>query len=223
MKQYYDQLLSVVNSLPEYEFYLSIYENDSVDKTKKELFSKDWSIFAGVSIISEDISTQYFNSVKDPVRVENLSNARNKAIEAGGFLNICDYVLMVEGDIRYTAADVKKLLTFEALEPDFDIVSTTSIRPNGSHYDMWATRTTPEYREGPTLEDGWRQKTYGKYYSTSNGVCLYRTEAFRKGARHDWINKVTKEFDCEMVVLCQEFHRVGHDKIFIRYDAKSYH
>ena len=223
MKQYYDQLFAIVNSLPQYEFYLSIYENDSIDKTKKELFSKDWSIFAGVSIISENIATKYFNSVKDPVRVENLSNARNKAIEAGGFLDICDYVLMVEGDIRYTVADVEKLLTFETLEPDFDIVSTTSIRPNGSHYDMWATRTTPEYREGPALEEGWRQKTYGKYYSTSNGVCLYRTEAFRKGARHDWTNKVTKEFDCEMVVLCQEFHKVGHDKIFIRYDAKSYH
>jgi glycosyltransferase involved in cell wall biosynthesis len=223
MKQYYDQLVAIVNSMPEYEFYLSIYENDSADKTKRELFTKDWSIFAGVSIISENINTQYFTSVKDATRVENLSKARNKAIEAGDFIDICDYVLMVEGDVRYSVADVKKLLSFEELEPDFDIVSTTSIRPNGSHYDMWATRTTPEYREGPALEDDWRQKVYGKYYSTSNGVCLYRTDAFRKGARHHWINKVTKEFDCEMVVLCQEFQKLGHDKIFIRYDAKSYH
>jgi glycosyltransferase involved in cell wall biosynthesis len=223
MKQYYNQIAAIVKSMPQYEFYLSIYENDSIDKTKSELFSKDWSIFAGVSIISENIATKYFNSVKDPVRVENLSNARNKAIEAGGFLDICDYVLMVEGDIRYGVEDVEKLLMFDTLEPEFDIVSTTSIRPNGSHYDMWATRTTPEYREGPTLEDNWKNKVYGSYYSTSNGVCLYRADAFRKGARHHWINKVTKEFDCEMVVLCQEFQKVGHDKIFIRYDARSYH
>lgn len=223
MKQYYDQLQALVHNLPQYEFYLSIYENDSADKTKKELFNKDWSIFAGVSIISENINTKYFTSVKDAVRVENLAKARNKAIEAGGFLDICDYVLMVEGDVKYSFQDVEKLLSFKKVEPDFDIVSTTSIRPNGSHYDMWATRTTPEYREGPALEEGWRNKEYGKYYSTSNGVCLYRTDAFRKGARHHWINKVTKEFDCEMVVVCQEFQKLGHGNIYIKYDAKSYH
>jgi glycosyltransferase involved in cell wall biosynthesis len=221
---YYTQLKSCVEQMPEYEFYLSIYENDSTDNTKKALWSKDWSFFKGVSIISEDIDTPYFGSVKDARRVELLAKARNKAIEAGGFLDKVDYVLMVEGDVSYDYTSVKRLLNFEQKEPNFDIVSSISLRRTGLHYDWWATRTGPVFNtERSEIEDGYKTKEYGRYYSTSNGLCLYRAKPFQEGVRHHWINKVTNEFDCEMVVLCQEFQAHGYGNIFINYKAKAVH
>lgn len=222
--RYYSQLKSIVEECPEYDFYLSIYENDSDDNTKKKLFSSDWSFFSGVSIITENINTQFFGPVKDATRVENLSHARNKAIEAGGFLDKMDYVLMIEGDVEFETSSVKKLFKFKTKEPDFDIVSAVSIRENGLHYDWWATRTTAKYVSTHSeLERDYKKKSHGKYYSTSNGICLYRAEAFKKGARHHWMNAATNEFDCEMVVLCQKFHELGHGNVYILYDSLAFH
>lgn len=222
--RYYNQLKNIVAESPQYEFYLSIYENDSDDQTKKKLYTSDWSFFSGVSIITENINTQFFGPVKDATRVENLSHARNKAIEAAGFIDKVDYVLMIEGDVSFETSSVRKLFAFKNKEPDFDIVSTVSIRENGSHYDWWATRTTAEYvTTHSELDRAYKKKSHGKYYSTSNGVCLYRAEAFQKGARHHWMNAATNDFDCEMVVLCQKFHELGHGNIYILYDALAFH
>lgn len=224
ISRYHSQLKQIVKSCPDYEFYLSIYENDSDDGTKIELFSKDWSFFSGVSIISENINTRYFESVKSGERVENLAKARNKAIEAANFLSKVDYVLMVEGDIKYDATSVKNLLEFNKKEPNFDIVSSVSIRKNGTHYDWWATRTSANFvTDRSELDPEWQSKEYGKYYSTSNGLCLYRAKPFKEGVRHHWINTVTKEPDCEMVVLCQNFQNKGYKNIFILYSSQSYH
>jgi hypothetical protein len=214
----------MVKNNPSYNFYLSIYENDSTDSTKQQLFLKDWSFFKGVSIITENINTEYFESVKNAQRVENLSKARNKAIEAGGFLEKMDYVLMIEGDVMYTPEHAQQLLNFKNKEPNFDIVSTISLRKNGKHYDWWATRTSPKYNPDKSeIDPDYQSKQYGKYYSTSNGLCLYRAKAFKEGVRHHWINKVTNEFDCEMVVLCQGFHEKGYSNIYILYTAEAHH
>lgn len=224
MLQYYKQITQIVKAFPEHEFYLSVYENDSTDRTKSLLFSFDWSFLKGVSVISENLNTKYFGSTKDEERVKNLSIARNKAILAGDFLEKVDYVLMFEGDVRYEMSDIRELLEFDEVEPNFDVVSAMSIRSSGSFYDVWATRTTEEYQPGVfPLEDGYETKHYGKYLSTSSGLCLYRAKLFQEGARHHWINKVTGEADCEMVVVCQDFRARGYDNIFINYRAKAYH
>lgn len=224
MGRYFSQLKACVDANPQYDFYLSIYENDSTDSTKKNLFGRDLSFFRGVSIISEDINTEYFGSIKDATRVENLAKARNKAIEAGGFLDLVDYVLMIEGDVEYNVDSFNKLLNFEQVEPDFDIVSSISLRKNGIHYDWWATRTTPIFDETKSeIEPDYKKKDYGRYYSTSNGLCLYRAKPFQEGIRHGWINTATGEFDCEMVVLCQSFHEAGHSNIFINYKSRAVH
>lgn len=222
--KYHSQLYKFVKTNPQYEFYLSIYENDSDDGTKEQLYTKDWSFFSGVSILSENINTEYFTSVKDGDRVKNLSEARNRAIEAGGFLDKVDYVLMVEGDVRWDTTAAKKLLEFDELEPNFDIVSSISLRKNGTHYDWWATRKSAVYVEDHSeIDENWQNKKYGKYYSTSNGLCLYRAKPFQEGIRHGWINNVTKEFDCEMVVLCQNFQDRGYKNIYILYDSITHH
>lgn len=224
MNKYYGQIKNIVKTCQDYEFYLSIYENDSDDTTKTELFNKDWSFLKGVSIISENINTKYFESVKSGERVENLAKARNKAIEAGDFLNKVDYILMIEGDVKYDTQSVKNLLEFKNKEPNFDIVSSVSIRKNGTHYDWWATRTSAHYNPNQSeLDPDWKQKQYGKYYSTSNGLCLYRAKPFQEGVRHHWINTITKEADCEMVVVCQKFHEKKYNNIYILYTSQSFH
>jgi hypothetical protein len=222
--QYYNQIKSVVQNFSDtHDFYLSIYENDSRDKTRFRLYNSDWSFFKGVSIVSEALEKPAFGSVKDPIRVENLSYARNKAIEGGGFINSVDYVLMVEGDVAFNVSSVRELLNFKNVQPDFDIVSAVSIRKNGSHYDWWATRTSAHFvKDRSELDPLYKSKHYGKYYSTSNGICLYRAKPFKEGIRHHWINKVTNEFDCEMVVLCQNFSDAGYDHIYINYKSLAY-
>lgn len=225
ISSYHSQIKDFVGALSDYEFYLSVYENDSSDGTRRALFSKDWSFLSGISIVSENINTPYFGSVKNPTRVELLSNARNKAIVSGDFLDKVEYVLMVEGDVEYDTRAVKSLLNFKDKEPNFDIVSSISLRKqNGTHYDWWATRTGPEFKtEKSEIEEDYKNKDYGRYYSTSNGLCLYRAKPFQEGARHHWINKVTNEFDCEMVVLCQDFQARGYNNIFINYRSKTIH
>ena len=223
MEKYHKRLALMVKSFPQYEFYLSIYENDSNDGTKQRLMSKDWSMFAGFSFISENIMTKDYGSTKDADRVKNLSIARNKAIEAGGFLEFCDYVMMIESDFDFGMDAVKKVLDFKNIEPEFDIVSAISIRRKYL-YDHWATRKTPEYDPAvPRLDPDYKLKSYDKYYSTSNGICLYRAEPFREGVRYGWINTVTGEADCDTVVVCQNFHDKGYHNIYIIHDAEVYH
>jgi glycosyltransferase involved in cell wall biosynthesis len=222
--QYNNQIRAIVKALPQFDFYLSIYENDSDDGTKQRLFSHDWSFLSGVSIVSEDIGTRLFGSTKDEERVHNLAIARNKGVHGGGFIEFVDYVLMVEGDNVYTPESVVNLFRFEEQVPDFHIVSAVSLRSNGTHYDWWATRTSALFNPNNSeLERDWKRKQYGEYYSTSNGLCLYRAEPFRNGVKHHWINTETKEPDCEMVVLCQNFRAAGYGNIYINYKSFSQH
>lgn len=223
VNSYYEKLKQIIYQLKDYDFYISIYENDSDDGTKEKLLSKDWSVFPNVSIISEKIKTKNYGSIKDADRVKNLSIARNKAIEAAGFLDKVDYVMMIESDFRFDVNSVKSLLEFKNLEPDFDIVSAMSIRANNL-YDAWATRKGPDFVKGrQEIDSDWRKTPYGKYYSTSNGICLYRAKPFQEGARYGWINPVTKEFDCDTVVVCQDFNERGYKNVYIMHNNPVYH
>jgi hypothetical protein len=221
--EYHKQLKEIVEAFPEHNFYLSVYENDSEDDTKDKLASKDWSFFKDTSFIHETLNTVFYKSTKEEDRVKNLSLARNKAIEAKDFLVKSDYVMMVEGDVSYSLNTAKKVLRFTELEPDFDVVSGITIR-SGRLYDVWATRTSAEYVKGVSpLHSDHEIKAYDKYYSTSNGICIYKSDLFKEGIRYHWINSVTKEPDCEMVVICQKFHENGHNNVYIIHDAKIYH
>ena len=223
MDKYYFRIKKMVKAFPEYEFYLSLYENDSTDATKQKLFNVDLSMFSKVSVISENIGTKFYGPTKDADRVKNLANARNKALLANSFINEVDYVLMIDIDMKFDMDTVEQLLSFKNLEPNFDIVSGASIR-GGQLYDSWATRESAEYDPKTKQRfDDYRKEKYKKYYSTSNGFCLYRAQPFKDGIRYGYINKVTSEPDCEMVVVCQDFHKAGYKNIYIIHDALVYH
>jgi hypothetical protein len=221
--RYYDQIREMVSTFPKYNFILSIYENDSTDDTVAKIQSKDWSFLEDFSFISEKLMTKNYGSVKSKDRVRNLSIARNKAIEVPGFLDRSDYVMMIESDMRFDMKTMKQILEFEKLEPNFDIVSGLTVN-NHPVYDSWATRKGPRFtsHEEVRLYDV-TSKPYDKYYATSNGVCLYRAQPFRDGVRYGYINPVTNKFDCDTVVVCQNFHKAGFDNIYIIHTAKIYH
>ena len=221
--KYHKRLQEMVKTFPQFEFYLSLYENDSNDGTKQKLLSKDWTMFSGISILSENINTKDYGPVKDADRVKNLAIARNKVIHGGNFIDMCDYVLMIDSDINFDMEAARKILEFKNIEPNFDIVSAASIRKKRL-YDQWATRNDARY--DPHMKDlyeEYRKEPYRKYYSTSNGFCLYRAEPFKKGVKYDYVNTVTQEADCEMVVVCQKFHNLGHKNIYIIHDAEVFH
>jgi hypothetical protein len=221
--RYYDQLKQMVKSFPEYTFILSIYENDSTDGTPELIAKKDWSFFDDFSFVSEKLMTKNYGSVKSKDRVKNLSIARNKALEVKDFLSQADYVMMVESDMRFDNKTIKQILNFKDLEPDFDIVSGLTVN-NHPVYDSWATRKGPRFtsHEEVRLYDV-TSKPYDKYYATSNGVCLYRAQPFKDGVRYGYINPITNRFDCDTVVVCQNFHKAGFENIYIIHTAKIYH
>lgn len=220
---YYNRLKTMIDYFPEYEFYLSLYENDSTDNTKNLIFKQDYSMFSGISVISENINTKFYGSSKDEDRVKNLAMARNRALIGGNFLNIADYILVIDIDVEFKMSAVEKILNFKFIKPDFDVVAATTLRKK-LLYDQWATREGPEY--DPKMQEKfneYRLSSYKKYYSVSSGFCLYRAEPFKQGIRWDYINQVTDKPDCEMVVVCQQLSKMGYNNIYMMHEAEMYH
>jgi hypothetical protein len=225
LQNYYNQLKNTIEELNnDYEFFLSIYENDSIDNTKKILSSFDFSFVNDFSLILENIGTSSFKSVADEQRVKNLSAARLKALSAKDFLQKCHYVLCIESDVSYSKDCIKNLLSFKKdnnLE-NVDIVSSVSIHKNTGLYDTWATRRHADEEWG-NLYENWGQKSYDRYYSTFNCICLYNADVIKKGATYGWYNERFKKFDCDTAVICENFHKLGHHDIFINYKSICKH
>jgi len=105
---------------PGYEWYISVYENDSTDNTAELISKLDTSRFVDYSIVSENLGTPAFGSVVAEERVKNLSNARNKALYAKDMVQNVDKVLWIEPDISYRWDLIDNLLHPErvGIEPD---------------------------------------------------------------------------------------------------------
>lgn len=225
IEQYYKQLKEVVEANPSCDFFLSIYENDSTDDTKSLLQQLDFSFFKEWSIVTEDLGTTAFSSVPEEERVKNLSAARNKAIQAKDFLSRVDYVLMVESDVRYSLECINNILFFKERNnlDNVDIVSAMLFQNEKLKlYDTWATRRDDKETWGH-LHPNWKDVPYGRYYSTCNGICLFRAEVIRQGAVYDWYNKRLETFDCDTVVICEKYHELGCHDIFIDHTSYCYH
>jgi hypothetical protein len=220
---FYTQVKDIVKLFPQYNFLLCLYENDSTDRTKERISKLDWS-FVEHEIIMEDIGTQYFGSTNEEMRVRVLSDARNKALEAKDFLERSDYVLMLEADMVFTMQSIEKIFKFKEKMPDLDVVSSRSINPKGRAklYDTWGTRRNSTETIGHLHED-WRSHKYQKYYATSNGICMYRSQPLKDGIRYGHFNKTLGHHDCEMVVICDNLQRAGYENIYMVYSATAIH
>lgn len=220
---YYNRLRAMIDAFPEYDFYLSLYENDSTDNTLGLILKQDYSMFKGISIINESLGTKFYGSSKDEDRVKNLAIARNKSLTGGNFLDIVDYILVIDIDVEFKMPAVEKILNFKSIKPDFDVVAATTLRKNVL-YDQWATREGPEY--DPKIQEKFNEyklSSYKKYYSVSGGFCFYKAKPFKQGIRWGHINQVTNQPDCEMVVVCQLLGKMGYNNIYMMHEAEMYH
>lgn len=220
---FYAQVKEIVSTFPQYKFLLCLYENDSTDKTKERIAHLDWS-FIEHEILMEDIGTQYFGSTNEEMRVKVLADARNKALEAKDFLERSDYVLMLEADMAFTMQSINRIFKFKENMPNLDVVSARSINPHSRNklYDTWGTRRNSAENVGHLHQD-WRSHKYQKYYATSNGICMYRSQPLKDGIRYGYFNKTLGHHDCEMVVICDELQRAGYDNIYMVYSATAIH
>ena len=144
LNRYWSQLNTILDTFPQHEWNLSIYENDSNDGT--ELIGQntnfDFSRFVDYSIVSEKLGTIQYGSVINDERVTNLANARNKSLYAKDMIQNVDLVLWIENDISYDMKLIDGLLN-NSLD-HVDIISGVNLDPNRGYatYDTWATRPT---------------------------------------------------------------------------------
>lgn len=225
-ERYIRQLADAISVCgPNVNWYLSIYENDSVDATPQLLANLDPQGLVDYSIVSETIGTTKYGSIVSEDRVKNLANSRNKCLEAKDFYKNVDYILFVETDIIYNPDYIFNLLDFRRFGIEsIDILTGISVLAANPHqvYDTWATRRNDVEEEGGRFPD-WHQYPIRDFWSTFNGVALYNAEPFKKGIRFDWFNKRLNKADCDTTVICELFREAGYNKIIVNQMATCIH
>jgi hypothetical protein len=214
--RWHEQITKFMNYYKDCTFSVSLYENDSTDNTKKMIEELDLSPFKYSWRKSETLQTEYFQSVIAKDRVKNLANARNTCIQqAVDHIDEFDKILFVEPDFEYTLESAIKVLEADKLyNMEIDIVSGVSIM-NDKFYDMWATRRNEKETWGKAIiRDG-----IEPFWSTFSGFCLYNAKPFKEGVRFGWFNNRLKIFDCDTVVICENFREKGYNRIFIETSA----
>lgn len=222
LNRWIEQIKSVIEKMPEHEFSLAVYENDSQDGTKEwfgDLFSFE-NLFNQVVVEMEDLLTPEFGSVKDSNRVQLLAEARNKCLD---LIDIKDYdkVVWIEPDVSYNPEQIVDLLLKST---DWDIISGTTYLPNSSViYDSWATRLNQgdrHWRGHNELADI-RDKEIFPLWATFNGVCVYSAQGFVDGAIFEgWFNGY---YECDTTVICENFRKLGYDKIALMPNVEIVH
>lgn len=210
-----NQINMMIDRCPNYEFFLSVYENDSVDGSSKILKSLDFSKFKDFFIKSENLNTPSFGSVKDDHRVCLLAEARNKAIYECNFLDYCDEVLFIEPDIDYDPSELSNIIT----DHSCDILSAKSrhihnVMPH-EIYDNWASRFTEKdesWLTGAAVE-GFPKRV--EVWSTFNCFCKYNAEPIKNKISFSGFNKRLNKYDCDTAVICENFREAGYDKIVL--------
>ena len=193
---------------------ISVYENDSRDKSAEVIKSLNYDGFNEVKISSENINTDYYGSVVSDVRVKNLALARNKCIDQVEDLSVYDKLVFVEPDVDYDVGQAISLI-FESR--NYDILSGLS-KLGSIMYDTWATRTEIKAWSPPGGHGFLIDAVPGIYplASTFGGFCVYDMEPFVKGARFTW--EMYGKADCDTACICDTFANMGYDNIAVRSD-----
>ena len=100
IRTWHSQIKQLVQQNKEINFGVSVYENDSSDKTKELLKKLNFKFVKKHTVTSENINTKFFGSVAKAERLINLANARNKCINQAIKREKYDYIIFIEPDIR---------------------------------------------------------------------------------------------------------------------------
>lgn len=190
--------------------HLSIFENDSDDDTRR-VHTLDFSRFRTHFCCTAKLGTEYFGSVVDPTRVENLARARQQTLRQFPALDEMDLVVSVEPDVVYKPADVAGLINL-ALEDKWDVLSGISLLGDTDKiHDNWGARKAPDemWWQGPQPDD------LQAVWSTYHCVCIYNAKGFQAGANFGGYNRRLQTFDCDTAVVCEEFRERGFTRIGI--------
>jgi|TARA_R110000824_G_scaffold140542_3_gene306498 hypothetical protein len=234
--RWWENVTQMTALYPEIEFSLSVYENDSIDNSKNLLTErmKDSSAYFSETFLGmEDINTQFYQSVVNDNRVDNLARARNNCFNQVNNLEEYDYAFSVEVDTHFTVSSLG--LLFQKIG-QWDILSLTSytepsLNPS-PFYDHWATRLTDkedmwdnEITEDVPLFKSPLSSLHPKtlvsnkidailpVYATFNLLCLYRMKPILEGCRFSGYSERLESFDCDTTVICEQFHQAGYHKI----------
>jgi hypothetical protein len=240
MEQFFSQISSFVNNLKnKHNFYISLYENDSKDRTRSIISNHNYEDFIGHSLIFQNKGLPKFGSVVKEERVKNLAIARNIAVTAKDFYKKVDYIIGIDADIRYEAGFVEILLNWEKFGiKDPDMFSGISLReltireklyarkdPQSqvyAVYDTWSTRRTP-FEEWGTWKANVDTEPVSNFYCTFNGVCAIKAKPFQEGARYHHFNKRLNKYDLEHAVLAEWFHQNEYNNIYVNQRLFCYH
>lgn len=230
LRRYRDQVAEIVKFMPQHEFKLNIFENDSVDDTKQLLRELDFSFCPG-SIELQTLNWPFYESVPDKDRVLKLAHCRNQTLSG---IDDADYLLVIDADLQIPFDTARKVIEREGAE-DADVYSGVALAKGLRNaevvnhafseyhlYDNWATRRTPDEMRGDLYPD-FKNNPVQPFWTTMNGICIYRAQPFKEGARYTAINPRTGEVDCETAMICEEFRYRGYDKIYVNQSAFCFH
>ena len=207
LEKWLGNIKSLKNLRPNWNIYLSCYENDSVDKTKEVLKRLDYSFLSWVKITSEDTGKKlYFNKERD--RVKNLAAYRNLCINQYADLDKIDRIIMHDVDCVYDPEKAVHLIE-ESLK--WDILSGLSNPSNNDKiiYDSWVTRKDKMHKKWDY--NSFIKSGINEVYSTGNGFVCYNPEPFKKGIYFGYI--LGNDCDAENVTICENFSNAGYSKI----------
>lgn len=208
---WYKQLVELHNECPDWQFSVSVYENDSTDRTKEML--KDYQdIYPRLLFFvrSDDLGTKQYGSIWSIDRLRNLAAYRNNCL-SGFDLRTYDKIAYIEPDVTYDPKWCKELILAEhprraGFNPD--IYSGWSLRslshPKESTflYDTCATRQGPnencwDFAAAHEYNDLSLIKTHisnidsnclHTAWSTFNCFCVYNAKPFVDGLRWGYVN-----------------------------------
>ena len=215
--RWHRQLVTLVKSLPQHEFCLSVFENDSTDGSAQMLASFDYSAFKAHQITSARLNVPYYIGGKEPTRTQLLAYARNRTIYSFEFLREMDSVLVVEPDVEYSTETAQRIVDHERYYGQrFDVFSGKSVHPN-SHgiYDSWGSRRLSDQTDW--CDEDLEHEKPGEanpMWSTFNCVCMYSAEPIKKGISFSGVNPRTGSPDCDTVAIVEGFRKAGYDKVF---------
>ena len=231
LARYHAQLETMVQSSP-HEFHLSIFENDSTDETKDMLKSLDWG-FVSNEITRVNLGWPFYESTPLYDRVEKLAHCRNKTIECD-FLSAADDVLVVDADViiplntalavieRDGAADADIYSPMCVWDHEGDGVAIQIDDRAHYLYDTWATRRLQGETRGDFYPDH-VENPIRPFWSTMNGICLYRAQPFKDGVRYTAFNRHTQKSDCEPAILCEDFRSHGYGNVMVNQGLFTFH
>lgn len=226
-------LFGEIELVSDFTFDVLVYENDSKDGTAEAFASSlknSPSNVASAKVVSETLETEAFGSVASKDRIDQIANARNRALESAGDLSQYSLVVWVDSDYLLHGGSLAALID-EVSADQFDILSAYSLhadvqRPQGELFDKWATRAQKE--------DYWWNCTpieimpaVVELYSTFNGLAAFNAQGFIDGARFSSESESSKVngtgYDVEWVGLCEQFRALGFGRIAMDVNCKVYH